>query len=72
MKKIISKGTDTYKATCNECGAVFTYERGDVLQNYVRGGEWVSCPHCGYGHRHFGVAAWGRGPKSCLSVAGDR
>lgn len=55
MKKIISQGTDAYKATCNECGAVFTYERGDTQQNYVRGGEWVSCPHCGYAHRHHGV-----------------
>ncbi len=57
MKKIITKGTDTYHATCTECGARFSYEREDVRTNYVRGGEWVSCPHCGHDHQHFGTSA---------------
>lgn len=56
MKKIIKPGTDIYRATCTECGAVFTYEREDVHHNYVRGGEHVSCPNCGHGHRHFGAS----------------
>lgn len=66
MKKIISGGTNHYKATCQECGAIFTYQREDVHTNYVRGGEWVSCPHCGHGHRHFGVtSAWGKSGTFC-------
>jgi len=61
MKKIISPGTDTYRATCQECSAVFTYQREDVRTNYVRGGEEVSCPHCGHSHKHYGAtgAGWG-------------
>ena len=65
MKKIISSGTNHYRATCHECGAVFTYQREDVRTNYARGGEEVSCPHCGHGHRHFGVTgAWGSSGSS--------
>jgi hypothetical protein len=45
-KKIIKSGSTTHRSTCDECGAVFTYEREDVCINYVRGGEWVSCPSC--------------------------
>jgi predicted Zn finger-like uncharacterized protein len=55
MKKIITKGTDTYKATCHECGAVFTYEREDVRHDDKLGGEWVSCPHCGHSHNHTSI-----------------
>lgn len=73
MKKIITKGTDTYRASCSECGTTFTYERDDVHTNYVKGGEWVSCPHCGHGHRHYGAqsprgygaGAWGRSGSGC-------
>jgi len=79
MKKIVRQGTDTYRATCHECGTVFTYERDDVHHNYVRGGEWVSCPHCGHQLMHHGASgtSWpgcGRGdlripnphsPKNC-------
>lgn len=53
--KIISKGTDTYNATCLECGTVFTYEREDVHACGGGGGEYVPCPHCGERHRHTGV-----------------
>ncbi len=52
--KIISPGTDTYRATCSECGARFSYEREDVHTNYVRGGEWVGCPQCHHPHMHLG------------------
>jgi len=75
MKKIITKGTDTYRATCSECGTAFTYEREDVHHNYMTGGDWVSCPHCAHSHRHFGAAgAWGSpcgrgdGSKTSMSV----
>lgn len=55
MKKIINKGTDVYKATCIECGTIFTYGREDVHHNYIKGGEEVSCPHCGNSVKHFGA-----------------
>ncbi len=55
-KKIINPGTDVYRATCSECGAVFSYQRDDVQRNYVRGGEWVTCPQCGHAHMHFGAS----------------
>lgn len=45
-KRIISNGTVTYSATCNECGCRFTYEHSDVHTNYLRGGGWVDCPRC--------------------------
>ena len=54
--KIIEPGTDVYRATCGECGCRFTYERSDVRTNYVRGGEEVSCPHCGSRCSHFGAS----------------
>lgn len=63
MRQIVKPGTDTYRCTCHECAAVFTYEREDVHHNYVRGGEWVSCPGCGHDHRHFG-ASGGVWPQS--------
>lgn len=56
-KEIISKGVDRYKTTCPECGCYFSYERGDVHTNYVRGGERISCPSCGHSCRHVG-AGW--------------
>jgi NAD-dependent SIR2 family protein deacetylase len=59
MKKIIKPGSTTFHCTCSECAAHFTYERSDVRQNYVRGGEWVSCPQCGHECRHFGNGGWG-------------
>ena len=52
--KIITPGTDTYRATCTECGCCFSYERSDVHTNYVRGGDWVGCPQCGHQHMHLG------------------
>lgn len=66
-KRIISDGTDTYRATCDECGCVFTYERGDVHHNYMHSADHVSCPQCGHGCRHLGAQGsparrtWGRG-----------
>ena len=54
--KIIKPGTDTYRTTCLECGAVFTYERGDVHHNFAHYSDNVACPHCGTSCRHFGVA----------------
>jgi len=63
VKRIIREGTKIYRATCSECGAVFTYEREDVRRNYVKGGEWVSCPGCGHDHQHFGVS--GAVPRRC-------
>lgn len=58
MKEILQPGTKKFRMTCSDCGAVFTYERSDVLQNYMRGGEWVSCPSCGHQCRHFGAAGY--------------
>lgn len=58
-KRVISAGDDVYRATCSECGCVFTYEREDVRHNYVSGGERVSCPHCGHDCGHYGAM---RGP----------
>lgn len=55
MKKIVKPGTDIYRATCTECAAVFTYEREDVQQNYLRGGDVVSCPQCSHQNRHLGA-----------------
>lgn len=71
-KKIIVKGSTTFRATCRDCGTCFTYERDDVRQNYVRGGEWVSCPLCGQQCRHLGRGNdWhgrhGAGSLSCAS-----
>lgn len=62
--KIIRQGSTTYRATCLECSTVFTYELEDVHQNYVRGGRWVSCPHCGHGVYHFGSSA---NPRGCCA-----
>jgi len=56
-KEIIRKGATKYTAHCGECSAVFTYEREDVHQNYVRGSECVSCPSCGHDCRHLGADA---------------
>jgi len=55
-KKIIQQGSTTFRATCTECGTRFTYEREDIMKNYVLafGAEEVSCPHCGHACRHFG------------------
>ena len=54
--KIITPGTDTYRATCSECGCKFTYQSGDVHTNYVTVvREVVGCPHCGYQVSHFGA-----------------
>ena len=54
--KIITPGTNTYLATCSECGCKFTYQRGDVHTNYFTGvREAVGCPHCGYQVSHFGA-----------------
>jgi hypothetical protein len=71
-KEIIRKGVEKYEGRCSECGCVFTYDRSDVLHNYVNGGEWVGCPSCGHGVRHFGASGtawpkndrWGRGACS--------
>ena len=67
MKKIITKGTDSYKASCAGCGTAFTYEREDVHHNYIRGGDWVSCPHCSHDHRHFGAGQWDRSGFGCYT-----
>jgi hypothetical protein len=61
--KIITPGTDVYRANCSECGACFTYDRSDVHHNYLRGGEWVSCPQCAHPHMHLGSE--GRRQRSC-------
>lgn len=68
MRRIISEGRTTYHGTCHECGARFTYEREDVNHNYVRGGDWVSCPSCGHACRHFGASGsvWPRGSGGCV------
>jgi len=58
--RLIEKGVDEYVVTCTECGARFAYTRADVHTNYVRGGEEVSCPHCGHHHRHHGMGKWER------------
>ena len=63
--KIITPGTDTYRATCTECGCCFSYERSDVHHNYVKGGEWVSCPQCGHGHYHRGADDFPRRGPMC-------
>jgi hypothetical protein len=58
-KKIITPGTNTFHAMCSDCGAQFSYEREDVHRNYVRGGEWVDCPHCGRPVYHLGACDLG-------------
>jgi hypothetical protein len=63
MKKIIIQGSTTHRACCSECATVFSYETEDVHTNYVRGGEWVSCPHCGHAVRHFGAARAAHGRR---------
>ena len=64
--KIITPGTDTYQATCSECGCKFTYQRGDVHTNYVTVvREVVGCPHCGYQVSHFGAVPWGSRRAPC-------
>jgi hypothetical protein len=60
MKTIIHKGINTYHGHCTECGCEFTYERSDVGHNYVRGGDWVSCPSCGHSCYHFGEGGTSR------------
>lgn len=55
MKTIIQEGTTKYNTRCDECGCRFTYDREDVHENYVRGGDWVSCPSCGTSCRHCGA-----------------
>ncbi|MDE1834541.1 MAG: hypothetical protein KGH64_04340 [Candidatus Micrarchaeota archaeon] len=60
MRKIITKGITTYRVTCDECNAIFTYEREDIRPNYIKGGEWVSCPSCGHSVRHLG--GYGQSP----------
>lgn len=61
-KTIIHKGVSNYHAHCGECGCEFTYERVDVHHNYIRGGEFVACPHCGHECAHFGESgtSWPR------------
>jgi DNA-directed RNA polymerase subunit RPC12/RpoP len=54
--KIIKEGVDKFRATCGNCGTTFSYEMEDVHTNYLKGGEQVSCPHCGHSHRHYGVS----------------
>ena len=56
-KKIIREGSTTFHMDCPECGTYFTYESEDVRHNYVRGGEWVTCPFCAHACRHFGASA---------------
>lgn len=51
-KEIIKRGSTTRRTTRTECGTCFSYELSDVRKNYVRGGKWVSCPHCGADCRH--------------------
>ncbi len=64
--KIVKQGSTTHRATCTDCGTVFTYERSDVHRNYVRGGEWVACPCCGENVMHLG-AGWRSPRPSCLA-----
>jgi len=76
MKEIIRDGASKYRATCHECGAVFTYQREDVRHNYVKGGEWVGCPSCGHDCHHFGASGtqWpcDRTPSMTMSERGWR
>lgn len=50
--RIIKEGkkpTKEIEMTCDQCGCVFSYERGDV-QSVVQYGDthyWVDCPTCG-------------------------
>jgi hypothetical protein len=63
MIKIITPGTTTYRVHCGNCACEFTYERGDVHHNYVRGGEWVACPTCGRSCAHFGEGGTSWAPR---------
>ena len=63
MKTIIVEGVTKYRTTCRECAAVFTYELVDVHHNYVRGGDYVSCPGCGSACRHLGAVGLGLGRR---------
>jgi DNA-directed RNA polymerase subunit RPC12/RpoP len=64
-KRIIHKGTDTFHAHCGECGCEFTYDRGDITNDYVHGGKRVSCPHCGNSIMHLGEGgtSWPTAPR---------
>ena len=53
--KIVNPGCSSYCAHCHECGCDFTYQREDVHHNYVRGGDYVSCPVCGQACAHHGA-----------------
>jgi len=55
MIRVIREGVVEHRATCQNCRCQFTYERSDLHTNYLHGGEWVSCPGCGEGHRHAGA-----------------
>ena len=64
MIRIIQQGSTRHTARCTECDTLFEYDSSDARHNYVRGGEWVSCPYCGCPVRHFGAsgapgARWG-------------
>ena len=50
MIKIIKQGT-RQKATCDECGCLFSYEAEDVNvhMEYIGGSKrMVKCPQCGH------------------------
>jgi hypothetical protein len=57
MIEVIKEGVQKYRATCAECGAVFTYERDDVRRNFLDCRDEVACPTCGCGCRHLGSRA---------------
>ena len=53
-KKIIEQGSTTFRVRCGQCNTKFAYEFVDVRPNYVYGGDWVCCPHCGARSLHVG------------------
>lgn len=57
-KRILEEGSTTFHARCTECGTHFSYELEDVGHNYMLGGDWVSCPKCHRGCRHYGQMRW--------------
>ena len=47
--RIIKEGkkpTKEIEMTCDRCGCVFAYERGDVNYSQIERDSWVYCPTC--------------------------
>ena len=50
--KICTQAPATYTASCAKCGTGFSYELGDLHNDFVWGADYVPCPSCHAKHRH--------------------